>query len=240
MKYLTFANDHDVQTPNASSQFRNIRLFEGQASPPPSSSPTPPTSDNPTEGNSLEMSVSLNQKTTSSELTSYGGSKQDVAPQVEISQNQRALKLEGNTWKKLAINYNVTPDTVMRMEFRSDAEGEIQGIGLDTDNSLSKNRLFKLTGTQKWGNVEFDDYVTNSGWKTYEIEVGDYFTGNMKYLTFANDHDVKNPNAVSEFRNIALFERTSGSLETLDYDQNVMALDNQQSEVLAVSADTLL
>ena len=47
------------------------------------------------------------------------------------------LQIEGNGWKAIDFPYTVTEDTVLEFEFRSDAEGEIHGIGFDNDNSLS-------------------------------------------------------------------------------------------------------
>lgn len=144
---------------------------------------------------------------------SYGGRRQDRNSRSQLSQNKTALKITGNGWKRLGIDYSITPDTMLKLEFRSATEGEIQGIGFDTDNRIRKvdqDRMFQFSGTQKWGNRAFDDYVTGEGWKTYEIPVGEFFTGEMDFLTFANDHDVRRPNAISEFRNIELFEQADG------------------------------
>ncbi|MDH6098590.1 hypothetical protein NWP21_06980, partial [Anabaenopsis sp. FSS-46] len=57
-----------------------------------------------------------------------------------------------------------------------------------------------------WGLQNYNNYSTNDGWKSYQVSVGNYFTGNFNYLTFANDHDVLNPDADSQFRNIQLYE----------------------------------
>ncbi|NJR70405.1 MAG: hypothetical protein HC771_18540 [Synechococcales cyanobacterium CRU_2_2] len=126
-----------------------------------------------------------------------------------LSGGGSTVQLQGNNWKKLAFPHGVTADTVLEFEFRSDREGEIHGIGFDTDDILSADRTFKLHGTQDWGIRNFDTYgdTGNSGqWQAYKIRVGDFFKGSMSYLTLVNDHDVRNPNAESFFRNIKVYE----------------------------------
>ncbi|MDH6072887.1 hypothetical protein NWP30_00565, partial [Chrysosporum ovalisporum CS-1034] len=109
--------------------------------------------------------------------------------------------------KKLNINnYTITKDTILEFEFQSTRGGEIHAIGFDTDNVISPLTTFKLSGTQNWGIGDFNNYTIGQGWKTYTITVGDYFTGDFNYLTFANDHDVLNPDANGYFRNIQLYE----------------------------------
>lgn len=171
-----------------------------------------------------------------SAIQSYGGPRQDRNSRMRLVNNNTGLKIRGNGWKRLGIDYNITPDTMMKLEFRSRAEGEIQGIGFDSNNLIRRadqGQMFKFTGTQNWGNDDFNDYVTGEGWKAYEIPVGEYFTGNVDYLTFANDHDVRRPTAMSEFRNIELFE-SSGSLsdgmdpshDPLQSNKNPLVQDN--------------
>lgn len=192
MQYLTFTNDHDVWFPSAESLFRNLRVFEKppeDTPPPPRDLPTPP----------LNLSRYP--------ITSYAG--QDLGPSAVLSGGGSTVQLQGNNWKKLAFPYGVTADTVLEFEFRSDREGEIHGIGFDTDDILSADRTFKLHGTQDWGIRNFDTYgdTGNSGqWQAYKIRVGDFFKGSMSYLMLVNDHDVRNPNAESFFRNIRVYE----------------------------------
>jgi len=45
--------------------------------------------------------------------------------------------------------------------------------------------------------------------------VGQYFQGDMNYLTFGNDQDIANPDAIGEFRNIMLCEESDGICDTL-------------------------
>lgn len=116
------------------------------------------------------------------------------------------VKLSGNNWKKQALSYTVTADTHLSLQFKSDVEGEIQGIALDDDNVQNPERLFTFTGTQNWANT-VADYKTYShnGWTTYNIPIGQYYTGVMHYIVLVNDDDA-NETSDSQFRNIILYE----------------------------------
>ncbi|WP_414523994.1 hypothetical protein, partial [Umezakia ovalisporum] len=182
--YLTFANDHDVLNPDARSEFRNLKIYE----------------------NTNSVAVNINNQTNNYLFSSYDP-KQDLNGQFTISQDKTQLDLLGNTWKKLDINnYTITKDTILEFQFQSTRGGEIHAIGFDTDNVISPQTTFKLSGTQNWGLGDFNNYTIGQGWKSYTINVGDYFTGDFNYLTFANDHDVLNPDANGYFRNIQLYE----------------------------------
>ncbi|MEQ9671648.1 Calx-beta domain-containing protein [Coleofasciculus sp. G2-EDA-02] len=166
MDYLFFANDHDVKNPTASSQFRNIKLYDP------------------------ELAVTANGITDTYTLDSYAGN-QDKRAKVTLSEDSREVQLEGNGWKKLGLDYTITADTILEFDFKSTAEGEIQGIGFDTDDSFSYKQFFKLYGTQSWGIKDFNNYSDTPGeWQSYQIRVGDFFTGQMNYLVLGNDHDL--------------------------------------------------
>ncbi|NEQ97332.1 MAG: CAP domain-containing protein [Cyanothece sp. SIO2G6] len=153
-------------------------------------------------------------------LESYGGSRQTTATSLEVklSEGNTAVQLKGNGWQKLGVSYSVTPETVLKFEFRSEVEGEIHSIGFDNDNTIrqgDRQTSFQLFGTQEWGIGEFETYMATSGWQSFEIPVGEYFTGDMTYLTFGNDQDVTNPDAMSEFRNVILAEGPKGIGDSL-------------------------
>ncbi|MEL6462030.1 MAG: hypothetical protein AAFQ91_27980, partial [Cyanobacteria bacterium J06621_15] len=140
-------------------------------------------------------------------ITSYAGQDKDSV--FDISDNNQELTIAGNGWKKLAFDYKVTEKTILEFEFKSDVIGEIQAIGFETDDKLKgsdKKRAFQLEGIHKFGISDFKEDITGQGWKTYQITVGDYFQGDFNYLTFINDHDVKNPDAKSQYRNLRIYE----------------------------------
>ncbi|MGB3639469.1 MAG: hypothetical protein WBA39_18115 [Rivularia sp. (in: cyanobacteria)] len=141
-----------------------------------------------------------------------------------ISDNFQQIEIKGNGWKKLAFDYEITQKTILEFEFKSDIRGEIQGIGFDTDDKFGsrddKKLLFQLEGSQTVGVSDFKDNVTGQGWKTYQITVGDYLTGNFNYLTFVNDHDKGEKNASSKYRNIKLYEGDANKLNKANTDKN--------------------
>ncbi|MGF1498212.1 MAG: G8 domain-containing protein [Elainellaceae cyanobacterium] len=168
------------------------------------------------------------------DIESYGSGKQDKQSQVTISPDQTTIGISGNGWKALPINYTITPETILKVEFRGNGQGDIHGIGLDTDLAVGRGdrqTTFQFAGDQKWGIVDFDDYITGSDWQQYEIPVGEYFTGDMNYLTFVNDHDASNPTATSEFRNIQLFEASAGMGDVPQGQDDLMA---NQAAMMAV------
>ncbi|MEM8964543.1 MAG: hypothetical protein AAGD38_23860, partial [Acidobacteriota bacterium] len=61
--------------------------------------------------------------------------------------------------------------------------------------------------TQNYGITDFDNYV--SGWTTYQIPVGQYYTGSSFFLVLVNDNDAGSGNN-SRFRDVRIFENTGG------------------------------
>ncbi|MGB7059007.1 MAG: hypothetical protein WBD58_14985, partial [Geitlerinemataceae cyanobacterium] len=131
--------------------------------------------------------VKLNLNGTQNEfsISSYGN--QDRDPQLTISPDLTQVDLGGNSWKKLALEngYNITENTILEFDFQSNSEGETHGIGFDTDNNISGSNVnrFQLFGTQRSGLQNFSNYDPSQGWQSYQIQVGDFFTGEFNYLT---------------------------------------------------------
>ncbi|WP_158855318.1 type IV pilin [Halorhabdus sp. CUG00001] len=142
-------------------------------------------------------------------LRSYGGG-QDADAEFTSTTGARAVTLENNTWKLLDFEYNVTAQTVLEFDFRATNAGEIHGIGFETDDSISSDRIFKLLGSQPWG-IEYGEYETGDGWVHYEIPVGVLYGsslhGQTSSLALVNDvdNDTKRPSD-SQFRNIRAYE----------------------------------
>lgn len=147
------------------------------------------------------------------EILSYGG-RLDVEGPVTIEDNGVTLHMAGNRWKAIEVSYYVSEDTVLEFDFRSTNQGNVHGIGFDTDLLLSADRAFKLYGTQDWGFGDFADYAdTAPNTKHYQIPVGQFYTGLMRQLFFVNHHhDVDNPTAESFFSNVRVYESASGNV----------------------------
>jgi len=138
---------------------------------------------------------------------SYGG--QDVAGNAQVQNVGDTLLLQDNTWRRTSSSFDITPNTVLTFEFASSSQGEIHGIGFDADDTLSQNQIFQLWGTQTWGIQNFANY-SPSGFVSYEIPVGTFYTGTAMRMVFANDFDAGSGN-ISQFRNIRVFESTGNT-----------------------------
>jgi len=99
---------------------------------------------------------------------------------------------EGNSWKKISLNYNITADTILEFDFKSTIEAEVSGIGFDIDDDISSNRTFQLYGTQTWG-LNAGSYDGSGEWMHFKINVGAFYTGSFDRIIFANDDDGNSP-----------------------------------------------
>ncbi|MEZ6070515.1 MAG: cadherin-like domain-containing protein [Pirellulales bacterium] len=161
------------------------------------------------EGALVELSASVHDDVVDVDwndvaIESFGGA-QDVSATVAIEDGGETLHITGNGWKSIDFDYDVTGNTILEFDFRSDQIGEIHGIGFDNDNVRGSGTTFKVFGTQDWGVQDYANYGDSAGeWVHYRIEVGDHFTGSFNRLVFANDHDAGSQNAESMFRNARL------------------------------------
>lgn len=104
----------------------------------------------------------------------------------------------------MAHSYTVTSATRIAFEFSSTDEAEIHAIGLDDQvDSISEDKAFEVYGSQNWG---IQDYRTYSGtsFVAYDIPVGQFYTGAMTHLFFANDADDQDGNG--SWRNVRVYE----------------------------------
>ncbi|MEM9298492.1 MAG: S8 family serine peptidase [Bacteroidota bacterium] len=167
---------------------------------------------------------------TFSAVSSYGGS-QDASGDFQVQDAGATLFLENNTWKSITLNYTVTANTYISFDFRSTSQGEIHGIGFDSDNSISSNLTFKVHGTQSWGISNYDNYI-GSNWVSYDIPVGAFYTGSFDRLFFVNDNDAGIGNN-SYFRNVTVHEGecvTTLAYTTLNNSESLAPVINNEGE----------
>ena len=173
------------------------------------------------------------------DILSYGGSEQDIEGSVTVEDNGLTLHMAGNRWKAIELPIYVGENTILEFDFRSTNEGEIHGIGFDTDVSVGEDQTFKLYGTQDWGLSDFANYAdTAPNTKHYQIPVGQFYTGLMRYLFFANDHDVDSPTAESVFSNVRVYEVGSGSPPVANHDGQVTADQGTPVTIYVLSNDS--
>ncbi|MGD9634334.1 MAG: FG-GAP-like repeat-containing protein, partial [Pirellulales bacterium] len=154
------------------------------------------------------------------------------APGYDIEKNSwnildggNTLHLFGNSRKAVAINYNVTANTVLEFDFKATTIGEYQGIAVGDSLSLDVIRGFKLTGTDPnvygptWLNIFPGDlYETADGIRHYRINLGDAFGSGSSpligppprvYLVFVNADtggNYGNTAGESFYSNLRLYE----------------------------------
>ena len=136
-------------------------------------------------------------------IDSFGGSQDQGSYSVHGDGNE--LRIKDNAWKSIDYSYTVTADTVIEFEFRSNDQGEIHGIAFEDDNSISWTKTFRVYGTQSWGWPNYANYG-GSGWTSYSIPVGLFYTGSFTKLAFVCDDD-GNDEGQSRFRNVRVFNQ---------------------------------
>src|SRR5690606_33805953 len=84
-------------------------------------------------------------------VSSYTGQDIDSSSWEKLDDGY-TMRLYGNTWKIITMNYPVTASTVVEFDYKSTGtEMEVGGIGFDTDFTLSSDRTWKVYGTQDYG-----------------------------------------------------------------------------------------
>lgn len=146
----------------------------------------------------------------------------------QLQNGNTELVLQNNAWKYINLNYTITPNTVVQFDFGSTIQGEIHGLGFESDNNLSSNLIFKVHGTQNWGIRDFDNYPNNGQWVNYSINVGSYYTGVADRLVFVADHDGGARNGNSFYRNVVIFEdaNSNGICDGAEFAVQTILADN--------------
>jgi len=128
-----------------------------------------------------------------------------------------AVKLYQNAWSAARINYTVTPDTVIRFDFKSTVEAEIHELSFDNELQFPPDNRFVLYGTQSFSdaNASFDYVYTGNGeYQAFTIPIGNFFSGFKEYLVLSVDEDTAGfQTGDSYFRNIRLFEDPDGDMQ---------------------------
>ncbi len=143
-------------------------------------------------------------------VISHGEAGQDANPtQWEII-GDYTLRMWGNNWKATMKTLTVDGDgsQAICFDFKSSGvQGEICGVGLDTDSSLSENRFYRIYGTQSWGIGDHVGYSGGGDWQAYTI-VLDNFSGNYNRFVFSNDADAGQATNIY-YRNVRVAQYTS-------------------------------
>jgi hypothetical protein len=143
-------------------------------------------------------------------VITHGGTSQDVdSTQWEII-DDTILRMWGNNWKATLRGLSVVGDgsQAICLDFKSTGvQSEINGVGLDTDSSLSENRFYQVYGTQGWGIGDHRGYSGGGDWQSYTI-VLDNFSGSYNRFVFSNDADAGQATDIC-YRNVRVSQHTS-------------------------------
>lgn len=150
-------------------------------------------------------------------VTSSSFDDQDKTKSFTVGVSPYEIELTGNTWRSIPFDYEVTSDTVIQFDFRSNNEGEIHGIAFDNDNKISPETTLEVFGTQNWG-IDAARYTGQGSTQTISIPVGKYFQGNFDRLVFIMDEDLFENVSESIFSNVRVFEDTEDT-STLNIDE---------------------
>jgi flagellin-like protein len=143
-------------------------------------------------------------------VITHGGTSQDInSAQWEVIDDY-TLRMWGNNWKATMKALTVDGDgsQAIFFDFKSvGVQGEICGVGLDTDSSLSENRFYRIYGTQSWGIGDHVGYSGGGDWQAYTL-VLDNFSGNFNRFVFSNDADAGQATDIY-YRNVRVAQYTS-------------------------------
>jgi flagellin-like protein len=139
----------------------------------------------------------------------YGGSQDANPAQWEII-GDTTLRMWGNNWKETMKTLSVAGDGSQAICFDFKSEGvqaEINGVGLDTDSSISESRFYRVYGTQDWGIDDHEGYSGGGNWQSYSLVLDD-FSGDFDRFVFTNDADNGQATNVS-YRNVRVRQYTT-------------------------------
>lgn len=165
-------------------------------------------------------------------ISAYGG-QDGGSSTFSIQDGGATLFLANNSWKSISYPYTVTANTVIEFDFRSTLQGEIHGVGFDNDNAISSNLSFKVHGTQAWGISNYDNY-SGTGWITYTIPVGSFYTGTFDRLAFIADHDASPNNGNAYFRNVKVYEGSCGTADNVIDPVGAITIGNESELQIGV------
>ena len=163
-------------------------------------------------------------------VTTSSFAAQDMDSNFTILNGGASIRLDDNTWRQTDTTYTITPDTVVEFTFESSVQGEVHAIGFDEDNVFSRDRIFRVYGTQDLGISDFNTY-SGSGPQTFTIPVGQYFTGSGFHLVIANDDDA-GIGANGTFSDIRVYENISSPVPPV--------IDNPGAQGSSINTSVLL
>ena len=155
-----------------------------------------------------------------------GYASQDKAGSAYTEDSGYTLTLEGNQWVDIDFISTIASDTVISFTFiATGLNAELYGIAFDNDDSYNFAAMneFIFVGGSQTGDImsanTVDSYASGDGAVTYNITVGDLFTGTFDRIVFILDNDDNEAGSIASFSNIE-FCTTSSPCSTSVVDVN--------------------
>lgn len=159
----------------------------------------------------------------------FGGTFDSVSGQDDngttplVSSGGQAVRLLGNTWKRVPTDYVIGPNTMVEFTVEASDVGEIIGLGFtEGKEPLDEKRSILIGGSdvggrsyESWSVTLPSDerYQEGSGQRSYTISLGEMFQGRVNYLILIADDDATNQTDVTYSR-IRLYEKSERRDET--------------------------
>jgi hypothetical protein len=113
------------------------------------------------------------------------------------------LSMSGDHALAYPLGVQLQSTTVLEVEVASTQCGHNINVGVDTDlNATAQSNIF-VCGSRFWGmssmRLDYPRPGVMGDAVVYRVPIGRYFQGRYPWLTFVNNHDVRNPTANSTF-----------------------------------------
>ena len=131
-------------------------------------------------------------------LENKNGEAQDSRDHImSVSADGRTIMVTSNSWKMLTLpsTVSVTPATVLKFDFALYEESELHGICLLKVGYIQdgRNDCYFTAGIQQQAGsqgISIMPYTLENESRTYEINVGSYFQGNVEHIGLILDNDL--------------------------------------------------
>ncbi|ALM90977.1 right-handed parallel beta-helix repeat-containing protein [Alteromonas stellipolaris] len=177
-------------------------------------------SDNNSPGTPLAFNIQIKEE----QLSSFDNQTQYGNVDVE---NESSIRLSGNIWYKLPLEYVIEDDTILSLNYEIIGEAEIVGIALETNNSLTASKVIRLSGSQQYGN-NLTQLVGYDNYGEITIEAGKYHLGKINYIVFILDNDIEQEenNSSVTFSELRISKKIVGMNNTDEDKDIVIGLTN--------------
>lgn len=119
------------------------------------------------------------------------------------------IGLTGFNFKTYDVNFQITSNTVVEFDFKSNVDGWSNGFSFETPWTYGK-RNFNLSGLELYDNAinDFRNYAKKGEWQHYKIPVGQYYAVWASSIVFNVycGNDTCNLSPDSYFRNVRIYE----------------------------------